>query len=165
MKIRALLHANPLLTCVLVLCIAGTAVGLGIRSTMTVAPDTSRAFFTIDDGKTWFVDSSSRIPPFEKDGKTAYRCSVYECDGKRYVVEIQKYDDKTAKALHDALTAAKEAKAADPQAKPRLPNANLGLLVKAPGETTWHSVNDHAAIMKMSAAVKCGSGYATAVAP
>lgn len=39
------------------------------------------AFFTIDDGKTWFADSSSNPSPFEKDGKPAYRVQVWRCNG------------------------------------------------------------------------------------
>jgi hypothetical protein len=44
---------------------------------------TSKAFFSTDDGKTWFVDDNANIPPFQtKDGKTAVRAQIYTCDTK-----------------------------------------------------------------------------------
>lgn len=38
-----------------------------------------RAYFSVDDGKTWFADASSNPSPFNKDGKTAYRVFVWRC--------------------------------------------------------------------------------------
>lgn len=39
------------------------------------------AYFTIDDGKTWFADRSTNPSPFEKDGKQAYRVQVWRVNG------------------------------------------------------------------------------------
>jgi hypothetical protein len=38
-----------------------------------------RAYFTIDDGKTWFADSASNPSPFTKAGKPAYRVFIWRC--------------------------------------------------------------------------------------
>lgn len=161
------MQANPMLTVTITVVVAVTALVLSIQASMTRPPDTSRAFFTTDDGKTWFVDSASNIPPFDKDGKTAYRCSVYECDGKQFVLEMQRYDEKSAQALRDAQAAAAQQKdqPTDPRKRAPGPNPQLGLQIKAPGDTKWYSVNDVTAMNRMTAAVKCGAGYATAVLP
>src|SRR5690242_15812342 len=46
----------------------------------------TQAYFSIDDGKTWFVDDGKKIPPFQKGGKDAVRAYVYRCpDGTKFV--------------------------------------------------------------------------------
>lgn len=39
------------------------------------------AFYSVDDGKTWFVGSADKLPPFEHEGSQAVRAYVYSCDG------------------------------------------------------------------------------------
>jgi hypothetical protein len=41
----------------------------------------SKAFFTDDDGKTFYVDSADNIPPYQHNGKQAYGCTVFTTDG------------------------------------------------------------------------------------
>jgi hypothetical protein len=36
-----------------------------------------QAFFSDDDGKTWFPDDATKIPPIDHNGKPAYRALVY----------------------------------------------------------------------------------------
>src|SRR5271156_5642109 len=43
-------------------------------------PIMAKAFFTDDDGKTWFVDDAANLTPFDHDGKPAVRCYVYQTD-------------------------------------------------------------------------------------
>ncbi|HEX2972364.1 MAG TPA: hypothetical protein VHP11_08520 [Tepidisphaeraceae bacterium] len=42
----------------------------------------SKAYFTIDDGKTFFVDDIYKIPPFKYQGKDAVRAHVYRVGEK-----------------------------------------------------------------------------------
>jgi hypothetical protein len=61
-------------------------------------PDNQRAWYTIDDGKTWFADHASRVPPFDHQGKPAVRCYVYTCgDGKPWVSHLMRYTPEGAK--------------------------------------------------------------------
>jgi hypothetical protein len=55
-------------------------------------PDT-KAFYTIDDGATTFVDEVDKIVPFKKDGKDAVKAHVYECKGTRTIAYLEKFDD------------------------------------------------------------------------
>jgi hypothetical protein len=44
-------------------------------------PATRKSWYTIDDGRHWFADAMNKIVPFEHEGKQAYRCFVWTCDG------------------------------------------------------------------------------------
>jgi hypothetical protein len=41
----------------------------------------NKAFFTVDDGATWFTDSADRLAPFDHNGKPAYRLTMFSTDG------------------------------------------------------------------------------------
>ena len=41
----------------------------------------TKSFFSADDGKTWFIDESTNIPPYKtKDGRDAVRAQIFTCD-------------------------------------------------------------------------------------
>jgi hypothetical protein len=40
-----------------------------------------KSWYTTDDGRTWFAGPGNKVVPFEHQGKTAYRCYVWTCDG------------------------------------------------------------------------------------
>ena len=74
----------------------GSGSGVGVVS--------DKAFFTTDDGKTFFVDSSSNIPPYTKDGKLAVRAQVFTCDdGKtKFVGYLEMYGPQEKAMLEQA---------------------------------------------------------------
>lgn len=56
------------------------------------SPGEHKAWFTLDDGKTWFADDARRIPPFDHQGRQAVRCFVYSCGhGKQFVSHLLRY--------------------------------------------------------------------------
>lgn len=59
----------------------------GVRSQSTGGQPDTQAFYSTDDGKTWFVDSITREPPFDHEGSPAYRVVMMacNCNGKRTV--------------------------------------------------------------------------------
>ena len=63
-----------------------------------------KAFFTVDDGKTFFVDKSTNIPPYQKDGKVAVRAQVFTCDdGKtKFVGYLEMYPPQEKAMLEAA---------------------------------------------------------------
>lgn len=66
----------------------------------------TEAFYSIDDGKSWFADDVNKVPPFDKDGKQAYRVYVYKCaDGKEFVSHLERYTPEGKKAMEAALKA------------------------------------------------------------
>ena len=122
-----------------------------------------RAYYTIDDGKSWFADQAAKLPPFEYDGKQAVRAYVFECNGKRFVNSLERYTP-------EGLQAAQLAKVAPggsirgpgtPKASPTLKE------VKRPGQSVWVAQHDYGksgAIL----AIKCpdgGTGDITPIEP
>lgn len=87
------------------------------------------SWYTIDDGKTWFADDANKVPPFDKDGKKAYRVYVYKCaDGTKFVSHLERYTPEAKKIVEEAN---KKGAAADPSI---LETVTMnGLEVKNPG--------------------------------
>ena len=52
----------------------------------------SSAFYSADDGATFFSDAADRVSPFDHQGTSAYRAMVYTCDGgkTRFVAYLQR---------------------------------------------------------------------------
>jgi hypothetical protein len=105
------------------------------------------AYYSDDDGATWFVDSAFRVAPFEHNGKTAVMAEIYTYDdgSKRFCAYLAKYNSDTKRTLERAI--------ADAQAQGKGPNSvslyndhaflNAGTLVKLPGASNpWIGFND-----------------------
>jgi hypothetical protein len=101
MSIREAIQSNPrmaggitagvLLVVVAVILWQVTSTGNG----RTIAP-TAKAFFTIDDGKTYFTDDATRVPPFTtSQGKVAVRVRLMRCGSNApFVSHLEKYSDQ-----------------------------------------------------------------------
>jgi hypothetical protein len=125
LDIRETINRHQKVSTVVVICVvlAGlVAIGMEIRSGNGEPP--SKNFFTIDDGKTWFADSSNKLPPFDHDGGKAVRCYVFEGKNGKFAGLLEKYSDSTLKQL------VSEAK------RP----TSIPVLVKKPGEKSWSNV-------------------------
>lgn len=113
-----------------------------------------RAWFTTDDGKSYFAEDAKKMPPFEHEGKTAYRCYVYTCDGgkTKFVPYIERYTAEAKKILEDRLNK----RDAAPGPPPR--ELMAGIEVKLPGapESAWVRMNDPRAAAIVT--VKCPGG-------
>ncbi len=53
----------------------------------------TQAYYSVDDGQTFFADDINLVPPFEKDGKMAVRAHVFTCDGGKtpFVAYLERY--------------------------------------------------------------------------
>lgn len=100
-------------------------------------PDVSSpiyAWYTVDNGASWFQDSAERIPPFEHEGKQAVRLHLYSCDdGKTtFVGYLQKLPEEAFKKYRD--------KGIDPA---KVDDDELakesGWLMKRPADPEWVS--------------------------
>jgi hypothetical protein len=122
-----------------------------------------RAYFTVDDGATFFVDSAEKIAPFEHNGKTAYGAIVYRCDdGKKFVGALERYTPE-AKAWLDSFYAAKPSER--DYGMREVYRADKAKQVKkvGTGDTSWVSLESRAG--RAITRVKCppGQGQATIV--
>ena len=116
-----------------------------------------KAFFTTDDGKTFFVDKATNIPPYQKDGKLAVRAQVFTCDdGKtKFVGYLEMYTPQD-KAMMEMV-----AKGQTPAQGAPMPYMAGQPLVKKPGApmNAWVPIGPATSTMyQQVVAVKCPDG-------
>jgi hypothetical protein len=136
-SIREKLNKNPIYAVVL----AVACVGVFLAVTFWPGDDDTpvfgyegKRFFTVDDGATYFSADVANIPPFQHEGKTAYRVKVYRCaDGQERVAYLERYRESALKRIRDmdGGTIKQPIKALE-----YLDNSGA-LEVKRPGETEW----------------------------
>lgn len=98
----------------------------------------SQAYFTDDDGKTWFADDARKVPPFDHGGKQAVQAYVYRAGGKDYVHYMRRYTPEAKKKLEE-MTASKTLRS-DPT---RMQSIQMtGEEVKVPGGDAWIKASD-----------------------
>jgi hypothetical protein len=128
MGIRETLNRNSVLTVGTIVCaIAFCAVVIGMELRGNKGEPPKYAYYTTDDGKTWFSDSAIRLPPYDHDGSPAVRCIVFKGPNGQYAGLLEKLSDDTRARL---------AKTGD-QFLP----FGTPVLVKKPGEKEWTSMD------------------------
>jgi hypothetical protein len=104
----------------------------GRRTINTQVPD---SFFTVDDGKTFFVASGSNIPPFDYKGQQAVGAYVFEASGKRFVGYLERYTPEA----HELMV----------ENKATIQTQISGRELKKPGDTKWVRSDDVKAVAKV----------------
>ena len=132
MSIREKLQKNPSL----VAGIAGVVIIAAVVSIVMQARSSSgggsKAYFTVDDGQTYFTDSKFMVAPYDKGGKQAVRAHVFMCGGKPVVGYLSKYSDEALKVMEDVKQAKAEKR--PPKNIGALMNlSSAGIEVKKPG--------------------------------
>jgi hypothetical protein len=130
-----------------------------------------KAWFTIDDGRTWFADDARKCAPFEVQGKTAYRVYVFTHDGgrTRFAGFLERYTPDAKKALEELEDSPSKGD------RKRTGKASMGSLrdavetsgkeVKTPktGDAGWTKIADPKAIEIVT--VKAPDGSAAQLEP
>ena len=119
---------------------AGVAIFLQLRDD---GSEGSGVYYTTDEGRTLFVDASTRLPPFDKGGKPAYRAHVFECGGKKVVGYLSRYTEEAKKALDEAVAHRGTGKA-PPNVRQLAAIGITGIEIKRPGEPNWIPQGDAA---------------------
>jgi hypothetical protein len=110
-------------------------------------PEETKAWYTTDDGQTWFADSNRLVPPFDRDGKEAVLAKVYECDGQPFVAYMLKYTPQ-GKEIYEKFRAAEAAQ--DPNFDESMLMALRGhARYKRPGEKEWTPESDNRKVTEM----------------
>lgn len=101
-----------------------------------------KAWYTDDNGKTWFADDSRKLPPFDHDGKQAVACFVYTCDGGKteYVSYLLRVSPAGQKEIQDLI---KKQQAGDTNI--RLPELPMEVELPGAGDNGWVSASSAAA--------------------
>ena len=91
MGIRETLNKNPSITTGVTIGIIVVALVAIIYQAMGNRPNLTppRLYYTTDDGKNWFDEEASKIPPFDHKGAQAVRVYVFKCgpDGTQNNIE------------------------------------------------------------------------------
>jgi hypothetical protein len=121
------------------------------------------AYYSDDDGKTFFADDFDRIFPFDHNGKLAYRATVCQCGGgKPFVAYLLRYSESAKSQLTGLSGRANDAEA---DALRAYLHAN-GTEMRRPGDTKWISQNGPGSADALT--IKCpdgGSGVVREIAP
>jgi hypothetical protein len=73
---------------------AAVCLSLLVRGRSSGSAVVPLAFYSDDDGKTWFIDAATRIAPFEHNGRQAVRAEVFRCgDGAAFVGFLERSSD------------------------------------------------------------------------
>ena len=144
MGVRQWFNDNARLTAAAAAVIVLAAVGLVVMQVLAARPKIASglpdAYFTVDDGQTFFVGNSASVPPFDYKGKPAVRAYVFKCGDERFVGYLERFNPEAHKAMTGGT--------ATPQ------HQIYGRELKRPGESTWIKSGDFTAVDKL-AEVKC----------
>jgi hypothetical protein len=138
--IRETINQNPKLTGIVAGVIALSALFLIVWNLLGSQGNAQKTywgktFFSDDDGQTWFIDDASHLPPFDHNGKTAYRAVLYRCgSGKPFVAYLGKYSDAQFARMDEMK---KEIAARDPGEDPERLFNTIPMDVKKPGDSKW----------------------------
>jgi hypothetical protein len=116
----------------------------------------TKAFYTDDDGKTFFKDNADRLVPFDRNGKQAYRADVFRgSDGKEFVGLIYRYTDSGRKEMEAYLPG----RSKDEDGSTRRGIEQRGMQVKRPGadDNGW-VLNDDVTTERLQATTKDAAG-------
>jgi hypothetical protein len=111
-------------------------------------PDVPKAYYTIDDGVSYFADDPTRVTPFEYRGKQAVRAHVFRgSDGKEFVG----YLERSNAAGVAVMKRVRNRKPGDPPITP----ADIGVAIsgrefKKPGGEEWVPSSRGAEVQKIT---------------
>ena len=110
MGIRQAINENPVLTSAITGGIIAIALGFIIYQGCNDPGRTNanRAFYSADDGQTWFEDDGKLVPPIMKNGKPAFRATVVKCgDGDPFVSSLERYTPEVKAKMEQMIAANK----------------------------------------------------------
>ena len=169
MGLRDTLNTNRsfgLVAGIVLVVVAVGAIAYQISSSGPAAPAGGDAFYTVDDGKTYFPSSTKELPPFQHEGKSAVRAYVYECNDKPFVAYLEQYTPEAKKVIEEVN---RPRQGGTPGPPPNLGNAigaqQSGRQIKKPGDKDWIAALSPQG-NALTREIKCPDGKtATAVRP
>ena len=160
MGIRDTLNRNPSIATGTILAIIVIAVAFIVYSQsrgLSPSKEPAKAFYTIDEGKHWFVDDVSKFPPFDHEGKEAVRALLFQCgEGKPFVGYLARYTPDTKKELEAARNSPTGTKS-EQYMRNLIIAEKIGKEIKKPGDPQWTTLADETN-WKRVMQVKCPEG-------
>lgn len=122
----------------------------------------TKAYYTIDDGATWFEDDINKIPPFEKDGKQAVRVHLFRCGGgKPFVSHLERYTAAAKEKLEKARAAGPDA---DPGIYDEVSMTGIEVKEAGTGDKGWVRQSNYEAAAKITQP-QCPDGTTNEIEP
>jgi hypothetical protein len=145
--------------------LCATYVFIQMRGSNSPSAGNAKAFFSVDDGKTWFADDMTKVPPYDKDGKQAIRAFVFRgSDGKDFVGYLQRFTPDAKRAIEQLQTPDPN-RTGPPDVSGIRMAYTIGREVKRPGDAKWISGAQGLESAQIIA-IKCSDGSdATMVEP
>ena len=163
MGIRQILNEKRGVSAAVAICLIVLTLGWMFWQSMDggVRLGTPQAFYTVDDGATWFADDANKIPPYNYNGKQAVACFVYKCGdkGQPWVSHLMRYTTEGKRQREDQL----KKKGVNLIGSESLLQPPIEVKEAKSGDTGWVNVNDPraAAIQKL----QCPDGSMSDITP
>jgi len=129
--IRDTLNQKPVVTLIAAFIVIGGALAfIFVPRGPRPARLPTKSYYSDDDGKTWYIDEATNIPPYDHNGKQAVRVYLYKCaDGKPFVQRLEEFDDNAKESIE--LLIKQGARPLEAQLRA------IGLKLKKPGDANW----------------------------
>jgi hypothetical protein len=102
----------------------------------------TKDYYSDDDGKTFFEDDRTKVPPYDHNGKTACRARLFTCDGgkTKFVGWLERYTPEGKRMMEETIKRA--------AGGPVLIEDQTGLQLKKPrtGDKGWVTATDQSVI-------------------
>jgi hypothetical protein len=116
------------------------------------------AFYTNDDGKTFFKDDYNKVVPFDHNGKQAYRADVFQCpDGKQFVAFVYRHTASGRQQMQEYISRNGMKDDADGSFRQGIENRGAEMKRPGGGDKAWRPCDD-ATVESLRNSVKCPSG-------
>jgi hypothetical protein len=155
MGIREAVNKNSKLAGIATVAVLILVVGMIIwelRTSRRVEFTPNLAFFSDDDGKSFFADNEDLVPPFDHNGRQALRAFVFTSNSGKFVGYLQKYTEPERSQVQAARNA-HVYNAPDPS----------GIFIKKPGDSKWINVASPGASLIVD--VRCPDNPSQAATP
>jgi hypothetical protein len=135
MGVRETLNQKPAVAAGAGAVLVGIAILAIVLNARQVPGRLSQAFYTDDDGATYFADDIDKVTPIDHNVKPALRANVYRSGDKPPFVAYVSRHTEAARARIAELSAKA---ASDPESAAQLGQVrNTGIEVRKPKETKW----------------------------
>lgn len=104
MSFRELINKHPKVTAAAIIIIAGASVGFTLKANGGGSETgiATRAYYTVDDGASYFEDEVDKVTPFEHQGKQAYRARLFRYGkGKPFVGYVERLTPDGVKKMEE----------------------------------------------------------------
>jgi hypothetical protein len=164
MGVRETLNQNKTIgVAAIIVLIAGAAGAMYWTNSSAIPAPLKTAFYSDDDGKTFYPDDTSRISPYDHNGKQAVRVTVFRWgNGAPFVGYMTRLNESGRKRMQE-LSALPDT-AANDAARGAISTKTTEF--KRPGEEKWQPIGSPGATADMNPAPPPGeTGDLTSVDP